>query len=219
MIANGTAMNRLRELELTSAQENTSISLLNALSSKEDQLSWQRFVSTYQPMLHRWLRLRGLPEHLIPDVVGDVYVKLVGQMSSFVYDKRKSFRGWLRTMVENAATDILKRAHRRYENAVDFQSPAIASRCFQELDRLHQEPLEEFVDEIDNRLRLANAIVRRVKAKLSPNTWKAFYLTEIEGHACEDVALKLRMTSSSVYVARFRVKKQLASEAERLARD
>lgn len=203
-------------MELSTTQDKTSISLLYALSSKEDQLSWQRFVSTYEPMLHRWLRLRGLPEHLIPDVVGDVYLKLVGQMSSFVYDQRRSFRGWLRTVAENAATDVQKRAHRRYEFLVDFKSPAIASRCIDDFQRLAQEPLDEFVDEMDNRLRIANAIVRRVKAKISPNTWKAFYLTEIEGNSCEDVAMKLRMKSSSVYVARFRVKKQLANEAEKL---
>lgn len=170
-------------------------------------------------MLHRWLRLRGLPEHLIPDVVGDVYLKLVGQMSSFVYDNHQSFRGWLRTVVENAATDSQKRAYKRYEFLVDFQSPAISSRCFDDMQRLSRQPLDEFVDEIECRLRIANAIVRRVKGKISPKTWKAFYLTEIEGNSCEDVALKLRMTSSSVYVARFRVKKQLVNEAEKLSQD
>ncbi len=206
-------------MELSSNQEKTSVSLLKALSSNEDQLSWQRFVSTYEPMLHRWLRLRGIPEHLIPDVVGDVYLKLVGQMSSFVYDNHKSFRGWLRTVVENAAADIQKRAHRRYEFLVDFQSSAISSRCFDGMHRLSQEPLDEFVDEIECRLRIANAIVRRVKGRVSPKTWKAFYMTEIEGCSCEDVALKLRMTSSSVYVARFRVKKQLVNEAEKLSQD
>jgi len=86
--------------------EQTSVTLLEALARSGDEESWNRFVVIYEPMLHRRLRVRELTGHLIPDVVGDVYLKLVGQIPDFVYHMFKSLRIWLRTVFENAAFDV-----------------------------------------------------------------------------------------------------------------
>jgi len=201
-------------MDLSPIDDKTSISLLDAVGSCSDQISWHRFIAVYEPMLHRWLRIRGFPEHLVLDVIGDVYLKLVHHMPSFVYNRHRSFRGWLRTVVENAAADSEKRAFRRYETLVDFQSATVENTHSQRLHQQDDRDLDEFVDEIDDRMRIASAVVKRVKKRVGRKTWQAFYLTEVEGNSCEDVALKLRMKPGSVYVYRFRVKNFLRAEAE-----
>lgn len=196
------------------SDENTSITLLGAVGSTDNQAGWNRFVKIYEPMLHRWLRFRGVPEHLIVDVVGDVFLKLVGQMPHFVYDQCGTFRGWLRTVVENAAADAEKRAYRRYEKIVDFQNSAVSARFSARSQ--DEEPLDELVEKMEFRLLAANSVVNRVKKRISDKTWQAFYLTEVEGKSCEDVAIQLKMKPGSVYVARFRVRNYLRTEAEKL---
>ena len=201
-------------LDFIQSDENTSVTLLGAVGSTDNQGAWNRFVKIYEPMLHRWLRFRGVPEHLIVDVVGDVFLKLVGHMPHFVYDQCGTFRGWLRTVVENAAADVEKRAYRRYEKIVDFQNTEVSARCSIRLQ--DEEPLDEFVERMEFRLLLANSVVSRVMKRISSKTWQAFYLTEVEGNSCEDVAIKLKMKPGSVYVARFRVRNYLRTEAEKM---
>jgi len=203
----------------TDSHEKTSITLMGAIRTTSDQASWTSFVATYEPMLKQWLQADGVPVPVIPDVIGDVYLKLINHLPDFVYDKRRSFRGWLRTVAQNAATDMLKRGHQRYEVVVDFQDPVQSFRFSNRIRRSQNDALDQFVDSIQDRMTLANQVVERVKARIDKKTWQAFYLTEVEGQTCEYAALKLKMKEGSVYVARFRVRNYLQKEAERITSD
>ena len=192
---------------------------MGAIRTTSDQESWLSFVSTYEPMLKQWLRGDDVPAHLIPDVIGDVYLKLVDHLPDFAYDQRRSFRGWLRTVAQNAAIDMLKRAHQRYEVVVDFNDSKQSIRFSDRMRPNQSEALEQFVESAHDRMNLANQIVKRVRARINKKTWQAFYLTEVEEQSCEHVALKLKMTAGGVYVARFRVRNYLQKEAENLSSD
>jgi RNA polymerase sigma-70 factor (ECF subfamily) len=202
-------------LDFSSADDKTSATLLDAVGSSDSEAAWRRFVKVYEPMLYRWLRIRGMPDHLATEVLSDVFLKLVGHMSHFVYDNSGSFRGWLRTVTENAANDLEKKAYRRYERVVDFQNPTVSFRCSRLAGDM-AEPLEEFLEEMDFHVRLANVVVERVRKRISLKTWEAFYLTEVQGESCEDVGMRLNMKPGSVYVARFRVRNYLRTEAEKM---
>ena len=197
--------------------ERTSKTLLSAIRVTQDNDSWVRFVKTYEPLLTNWLRARGVPDFVIPDVLSEVYVKLIDHLSVFIYDSSKSFRGWLRTVAENAAADMKKRAWNRYEHSVDFSRFERNQSVCRQSDPRQDEMLDAFLDQAERRLRLANIIVDRVKARVSAKTWEAFYLTEIEEKSCADAALKLNMKEGSVYVARFRVRNSLQKEGEKFA--
>ena len=203
----------------TDLHEKTSITLMGAIRTTSDQASWMSFVATYEPMLKQWLRADGVPVHVIPDVISDVYLKLVNHLPDFVYDKRRSFRGWLRTIAQHAAVDMQKRAHQRYEVVVDFHDPNESFRFSDRMRRSQNEGLDQFVESMNDRMSLANQVVKRVRARIDKKTWKAFYLTEVVGHTCEYAALKLKMKEGSVYVARFRVRNYLQKEAESLTSD
>ena len=79
----------------------TSFSLLERLRTPAEQEAWARFVKLYTPLLFRWARGVGLSSEEASDLVQDVLTLLVQKLPEFSYDRQKSFRGWLRTVMLN----------------------------------------------------------------------------------------------------------------------
>jgi len=84
----------------------TSPTLLSRVrADPADEAAWSEFVDRYAPHIYAWCRAWRLQETDAQDVTQAVLVKLVRQMRRFDYDPDRSFRGWLRTLVENAIRD------------------------------------------------------------------------------------------------------------------
>src|SRR4051794_22774844 len=81
--------------------DRTPVSLLERLRQPADQTAWGRFVDLYTPLLYYWARRRGLPSAEAADLVQDVFLVLVQKLPEFRYDRDKSFRNWLRTVMLN----------------------------------------------------------------------------------------------------------------------
>ncbi len=88
----------------------TSISLLERLRHPGHAQAWPRLVELYTPLLYYWARRTGLDENDAADLVQEVFAVLVQKLPTFVYDERKSFRGWLRTILLNKYRDGRRRA-------------------------------------------------------------------------------------------------------------
>src|SRR5512139_1705361 len=93
----------------------TSPSLLRQLRSKEDSLAWSRFVALYTPLVDHWIGRLGFREPDRSDLVQEVFLVLLGKVSSFQYDSSRSFRGWLRTVTINKCRDLARRQARAVE--------------------------------------------------------------------------------------------------------
>jgi RNA polymerase sigma-70 factor (ECF subfamily) len=91
--------------------ETTSVSLLERLRQPDQPRAWERFVELYTPLLLYWARRRGLQHQDAADLVQDVLTVLVRKLPEFTYDRRRSFRGWLRTVLLNKWRDR-QRLHR-----------------------------------------------------------------------------------------------------------
>jgi RNA polymerase sigma-70 factor (ECF subfamily) len=63
---------------------------------------------------------------------------------------------------------------------------------------------------------LLELAIRRVKPRVKPGTWEAFRLTSIEHLAGAEVAGRLDINVSSVFVAKHRVLKLLEEEVRKL---
>lgn len=200
----------MQDLQL---DQKTSPTLLLAVRSLEDPENWQRFLATYEPLMVRWLKSKGVPEFAVGEILSDVYVKLVIQLPKFVYNPSKSFRAWLRTVVENTLLDSEKKAYHRYELTADHASlESLLNWSFQTDDSVAV--FDEIVESFEQRVALARDIVKRVKKRVAANSWQAFYLTEIDGLSGSEAAQRLKMEENAVYVARFRIRKQLQKAAE-----
>ncbi len=191
----------------------TSVTLLLRVRELEDREAWDSFVATYAPHVFAWCRKHNLQESDAADVTQEVLTKLVRTMRSFRYDpQRGSFRGWLKTVTQNAIRDLVADCRRHGRGAGDTQAGrALAEICDDEASaELEQRITSQYEQEL---LREAQA---RVKGRVQTKTWNAYHQTAVHQQSPQSVAKELAMPVSEVYVAKSRVIRMLREEVEQL---
>lgn len=165
-------------------------------------------------MILNWCRRRGVNLCDSEEIAAVVLSNLVTAMARFEYDPNRRFRGWLKTVVINEIHGFWRR-HMRRPGDHGSGDP-------QHLRRLEEliapTALDSLAAELDTRLnfdlQLAHEIIDRVSARVEPQTWQAYWQTEVEGLAVEEVARRLNMKVSTLYVAKSRVARMLREEGE-----
>jgi RNA polymerase sigma-70 factor (ECF subfamily) len=188
----------------------TSASLLHRVQNDAgDQAAWGTFVERYGPLIHAWCRHWQLQESDAQDVTQDVLVQLVDKLRRFHYDRSRSFRAWLKTLVHHAWQDFLDRRRRAGlgsgDSAVWERLQTVEARA-----DLEQQLQEAFDKEV-----LEEALAR-VRQRVAPHTWEAFCLLTFEGLSGAEVAPRVGMQVTMVYVAKSKVQKMLREEVDRL---
>jgi RNA polymerase sigma-70 factor (ECF subfamily) len=87
----------------------TSASLLERLRQPGQEQAWARLVELYTPLSYSWARRAGLQYQDAADLVQDVFAILVRKLPEFSYDKQRSFRAWLRTLLMHRWRDGRRR--------------------------------------------------------------------------------------------------------------
>jgi RNA polymerase sigma-70 factor (ECF subfamily) len=188
----------------------TSASLLRRVQEGPgDQAAWGAFVERYGPRIYAWCRHWQLQETDAQDVTQDVLLQLVDKLRHFHYDRRRSFRAWLKTLVHHAWQDFLERRRRAGLGSGD---PAVWERLETAAARAD---LEQQLGEAFDREVLEEALAR-VRQRVAAHTWEAFRLLTFEGLRGAEVAPRVGMQLTMVYVARSKVHKMLREELERL---
>jgi|SRR5262245_220209 len=190
----------------------TSPTLLGRLRrAPADEAAWREFVQRYGRQILHWCRQWKLQEADAQDVTQTVLLILAEKMRDFDYDPAGSFRGWLRTVTQNAWKKLASRQHRAGagsgDTVIDDLLQTVAAR-----DDLLAKLEEEFDREL---LEQATA---RVRLRVEPHTWDAFRLVALEGCSGAEAAARLHMKVAAVFVARSRVQKMLREEIELLER-
>ena len=126
----------------------TNLSLLLKLRSKSETASWSQFVKLYAPLVHKWVGVIGIQEPDRSDVAQDVFMVLLGKMSTFQYDPQRSFRGWLRTITLNKCRDLLRTRRNSLETIVHAR-----------IERATQDD-SELLTETEYRNHLANSALK-----------------------------------------------------------
>ena len=188
----------------------TSTTLLDRVGlSPNDEVAWARFVALYGSKIRGWCRRWGLQDADSEDVTQDVLLRLAQKLGAFNYDPSRSFRGWLRTVTQNALADFLAARKRQCsgsgDDAVLEQLQSVQAR-----DDLIEHLKDQFDSEI---VALACA---RARARVETQTWEAFRLTAYEGCSGDDVAKRLGMTRATVFKAKSRVLEFLREEIKQL---
>jgi RNA polymerase sigma-70 factor (ECF subfamily) len=191
--------------------DDTSVTLMMRLGqSPADAAAWDRFVERYQPMIKAWCLRWGSQASDADDVAQEVLTKLVTAMKTFRYDPDRSFRARLKTVTQNAWTDLAK--SQRLRSAADpGLIPAIADSHDALVDLEKQ--MEEALDR-----ELLELAMHRVERRVKPTTWQAFRRTVIDNRAGPEVARELGMQVAHVFVAKHRVQKLLEQEVRSLQR-
>lgn len=178
----------------------TRASLLQQLRNRQDSSAWSKFVQLYTPLVYQWVTDLGIRESQRNDVVQDVFLVLLGKISTFQYDPSQSFRGWLRTVTINKSRDALRRMNRATE-----------PKFFAQLEIAESNDIELLTQQ-EYRDHLANAALKLMRTHFSPSTWQACWEHVAKGRPAKEVAQELGMSVNAVYLARGRVLQRLKQE-------
>lgn len=184
-------------------------SQLRRVADLNDDQAWKEFSARYEPLLRACCARHRLGPEDATDVIQETWLQVARRMGAFVYDPRRSFRGWLWRVCSFVAVSALRERE--------------ASRAFglEERDSLAKAALdpagrdEEVSPWLAMRLRLAEEVQQAVLERVQSHTWRAFWLYDIEMREMADVARELDITIAYGHKARQRVLKMLRAEARR----
>jgi RNA polymerase sigma-70 factor (ECF subfamily) len=180
----------------------TPASLIERLRQPGDQASWARFVDLYTPLLLHWARRAGLKEQDAADLIQEVFQILVKKLPAFVYDKKRSFRGWLHTVLLNQWRRGLRR--RTEQPVADGDA------------RLVEAGDQDAFIEKEYRDYLISRALQLMKTDFQPSTWQACWQHVACNKPAATVAAELGMTVRAVYLAKARVLRRLREELDGL---
>lgn len=181
----------------------TSLSMLDRLGGG-DPGTWQRMVGLYGPLMHAWLRPRGLQPADVDDVTQNTLTVVVRRLPEFRHNGRPgAFRTWLRGVVANVLRDHLRTAARK---------PAGGDALLAEVDDPASELSRQWDEQHDRHV--FRGLLALVEPEFAPVTWAAFTRTALDGRPPAEVAAELGLSANAVYLARARVLARLRREAE-----
>jgi RNA polymerase sigma-70 factor (ECF subfamily) len=170
--------------------------------------AWDRLVSLYAPLVYGWCRSWHLPEQEIADIFQDVFQAVAANVGSFRKEgSHDTFRGWLRTVAHNKVHDHFRKLGREPAGAGGTD----AQIRFANLAAAAPRDEDESSGERDQ-LRNYREILGMIECEFEDRTWRAFWLTAVEGRPAGEVALDLKMSPGAVRVAKSRVLRRLREE-------
>jgi RNA polymerase sigma-70 factor (ECF subfamily) len=162
-------------------------------------------VRLYTPLVRHWATRGGVRGVDIEDVAQEVFHAAATHMENFRRDRPgDSFRGWLRGITRNMVLQHFRRSGRNLqasggtEALVRLQSVEDSAATDDEDD----DPVEE----LDGLRRRALELVR---SEFEERTWRAFWLTVVEGRSPTDLAAEMSVTPTAIRMAKSRVLRRL----------
>lgn len=181
-------------------------SLIGKLHDPNAAEAWAEFVRLYQPIVYRVALRRGLQHADAEDLTQDVFATVGRRVAKFDLEKGGSFRGWLLKITRDLVVNKLTRGPRE-----------VGSGDSEARDMMNEQPDREETETLlrveHQRLMLSQAS-ERLRLRISPPIWNAFWLTAVEGQSITDVAKQLGKSEGAVRVARCRVLAQLRIEVQ-----
>jgi RNA polymerase sigma factor (sigma-70 family) len=189
----------------------TRASLLIRIQDPHDAEAWRQFFDLYAPVVYAFARRRGLQDADAADLMQEVLRSVVTAANRLNYDPAKgTFRGWLYAVTRNKIYNFLDKQRRQARGSGD-------SGAHQRLEELAapEDEREEWDREYERR-RFAWA-ADRIREEFQESTWRAFWLTAVDGVTAKVAGEQLHMSPGAVYVAKSRVVARLREEIESLA--
>lgn len=186
----------------------TRASLLVQLRTGSNHIAWQEFVKLYGPVIYGFARKRGLQDADAADLMQDVMRSVSSAIGRLDYDRQQgTFRGWLFTITRNKIFNFLSARRIRPQGSGDSATNQL----------LNSHPDEEDGSatwELEYQRRLASLAMEQIKSEFQVNTWRAFWLTSVEGASAAEVSKQLGLSPGAIYVAKSRVLARLKEAVE-----
>jgi RNA polymerase sigma-70 factor (ECF subfamily) len=174
------------------------------LSDARDDRAWSQFVDLYAPLVYGFARKHGLQDADAADLTQDVLQAVSGSIRRLDYDPRRgTFRGWLFTVARNKLRDFLAAQKRPGRGTGDSD----AQHLLNELPARAEDQSAWWDQEYEQRVFAWAA--EQVRDCFSDSTWRAFWLTAVEGTTGPEAARSLGLSVAAVYLAKGRVTARL----------
>jgi RNA polymerase sigma factor (sigma-70 family) len=187
----------------------TRASLLVRIRDPQDERAWGEFLEIYGPLVHRLARLKGFQDADAADLTQEVFRAVASAIDRWDPDpSRGSFRGWLFRIARNLMVNLLASRRRHPIGTGDSDMKLL-------LEALPAPVGEEsaLFDE-EYRRQIFRWAADQVRPEFREPTWRAFWLTAVDGRPAREVAETLGQSIGSVYIARSRVIARLRSTIE-----
>jgi RNA polymerase sigma-70 factor (ECF subfamily) len=181
--------------------DSTSVNLLRRLREPKSDSAWERFIDLYTPLIFYWAKQRGLAAVDATDLVQDVLLTMVQRIGDFDPEGDGRFRGWLRTITVNRATDFHRSRQRRAE--VNDPSAQLTIAAMPDCD---------FWDETEYRQMLVSRTLELLRPSFHPVTWSVAHAQLVQGQSARFAADAAGITINAAYVAKCRVLAKLREE-------
>lgn len=189
----------------------TRASLLVQIRDGSNHTAWQEFMRLYGPVVYGFARKRGLQDADAADLMQDVMRSVSTAIGRLDYDRKQgAFRGWLFTITRNKVFNFLSARRIRPRGSGDSSTNRLLNS--------HADDEGEDEWEVEYQRRLAALAMERVKSEFQENTWRAFWLTAVEGVAAAEAGKQVGLSPGAVYVAKSRVLARLKDEVEQMQR-
>jgi RNA polymerase sigma-70 factor (ECF subfamily) len=190
----------------------TRLSLLVQIRDGTNHAAWSEFVKLYGPLVYGFARKRGLQDADAADLMQDVLRSVSAAIGRLDYDRTQgTFRGWLFTITRNKLFNFLSARRVRPQGSGDTTTNRLLDAHAEASDGAD-------TWELEYQRRLASIAMERVKVEFQENTWRAFWLTAVEGVSAADAAKQVGISPGAVYVAKSRVLARLKQEVESIER-
>lgn len=192
---------------MTSSSQ-THPSLLSGLR-RQHEPSWERLIDLFGPTVYTMCRRSGLGTEAAADVMQETFLSVSKSLAKFQYrDSGDTFRGWLCRIAQHRIADF----HRRRSAVLS----AVGGSELREAMEATADPIAESNSQSeDNPLTRDDmrGVVGRaaalVQSGVEPRSWKAFWMTAIEGRSAPEVAKELGMQAAAVRKSRSRIARRL----------
>jgi RNA polymerase sigma factor (sigma-70 family) len=186
----------------------TRASLLLQIRDGSNHVAWQEFVKLYGPVVYGFARQRGLQDADAADLMQDVLRSVSAAIGRLDYDRNQgTFRGWLFTITRNKVFNFLSARRLRPQGSGDTTTNRL-------LDAHPGGNDGTDAWELEYQRRLAALAMDRIKKEFQEKSWRAFWLTAVEGLGAADVAKQVGISPGAVYVAKSRVLARLKEKVE-----
>lgn len=183
-------------------------SLLIRLRERSED-AWMEFLEIYEKSIVDYARRRGLQDADARDVTQEVLAAVGKKIDSWREDPSLGkFRGWLFRVARNIAVD-----------KVIEQSGKAASGGSQFVQILAEQPAsheqETTLFWMNYRRQLMHWAAEQVRPTVKETSWRAFWMTAIEGRNANDVSRELDLPAGNIYAAKFRIIAKIRQIVER----
>lgn len=169
---------------------------------KMDNETWNRIVTSYFDSIYRWCLEAGLDTHNAADVSQEVFFSALGSIHQYRRLDDATFGGWLRRICQRRIVDFRRKKAEVASGGTD------AMKKFSQLEAVRRNLTEDSIEMDLTDERLLSAIAK-AQTEFEVDTWRAFWMTMVDGRTTTDTALELGLTKNAVYLAKSRIGKRL----------